>query len=350
MLEVKHPINVSLFLGAGASAPFDYAPTRPFVKKLRSKLNDDQKGFVDSLLSIDHVKDVEHVIDILNSILELDTKLTKYPMKQVLQKYPLSFDFKSAPKTLMKVVALTADLKDTIEAKLFDEYEPNPPMIEKIVEVYDPFFDLIESHMQTPQAPEVFTTNFDTVIEDYLSRTRRYDLVDGFRNSEWHPEEFQKKDNLKLLRLYKLHGSVDWAQKHDGRIMKVPIVKRIENSRIWKKNIVIYPASKEEPREEPFDTLYTMFRKRIRSKAETCVAIGFSFRDDYINRIIADWLTEVKTAKLVIVSKSAGKSMGNLLQREKRLKIAEKEKRIIPVRGKFGDRKTIEAIKSHLTS
>lgn len=352
---LKRQKEISLFLGAGASAPFDYAPTKPFIKKLKSEpnLNSSDKRFLDELLSIYHVEDIEHVIEILDSIIELDTKLNRYPMKQMLGKFPLSIEFgeKEPPRKRgwRQVVSLSRRLKDIIERRLFDEYESNPDVHDSIVQVYDPLFDLIESHSKPKNAFEVFTTNFDTVIEDFLFKTRRYDLVDGFRNSEWHPEEFDKKVHLKrLLRFYKLHGSVDWKLRYDKKIMKVLYQRRIKDSRYWKKNFVIYPASKEVPSEDPFETLYRLFRKRVRSRSEVCIAIGFSFRDNHIDKIIGDWLTEVKKSRLIIVSPAVRTSINSLLKREKRLRRLEKEGRVIPVKAKFGEKKTIEMINSHL--
>ena len=359
---------ITLFLGAGASAPFDYAPTKPFLKKFRADSSRDDREFVDDLLSLNHVEDIEHVIEILDSIISHNIRLNEYPMKHMLQKFPMSLRFgdkvvfrrNSTDKRRVrskiekrrswrKLFSLSTELKEAIEERLFDEYESNPEIHEKIVTVYSPLFDLIEKHTKPKNALEVFTTNFDTVIEDYLLKTARYDLVDGFRDSGWNIKEFDKEAGLKrLLRLYKLHGSVDWKERYDEKIRKFPYQRRIKGSRYWKKNIVIYPASKEPPSEEPFESLYRLFRKRIRSKSEVCVVIGFSFRDDYIDNIIAEWMNEVETAKLIVVSSAVKTAIGNLLGREKRLKDVQDDGRIIPIKGKFGNGKTIEMLDSHL--
>lgn len=362
-LRILHQKNITLFLGAGASAPFDYAPTKPFLQKFRAGSSQTDGKFVDDLFSMKHVDDIEHIIEILDSIIEFNPQLNKYPIKQLLQRFPLSFQFgrritfqstgrksirTDRRRSWTEVFSLSKNLKEAVEEKLFDEYESNPDMYEKIKEVYTPFFYVIEKH-SADHTLDVFTANFDTVIEDYLRETDRYTLVDGFLSSEWHRssalKQFSRKGNSakRLLRLYKLHGSISWKQRFDKTIMKVLFHKKIKSSRIWKKNIVIYPASKQVPSEEPFITLYELFRKRIRSRSDVCIAIGFSFRDEYIDKIIADWLTRAETSKLVILSKAASTAKQNLLEREKRLKKLEAE-RIIALKGEFGKKETVEKI------
>jgi len=73
---------------------------------------------------------------------------------------------------------------------------------------------------------EVFTTNYDLVIESALDHAResnrRIRVFDGFRTTrqmDWSPglhKEFYSKDDFLAsdapsFAVYKLHGSVDWT-------------------------------------------------------------------------------------------------------------------------------------------
>jgi hypothetical protein len=66
---------------------------------------------------------------------------------------------------------------------------------------------------------DVFTVNYDSVMEQFLERNGRT-YTDGFE-LEWTPRLFD--DSPVDVRLYKLHGSVNWFATPFGRVLKIPI-------------------------------------------------------------------------------------------------------------------------------
>ncbi len=139
------------------------------------------------------------------------------------------------------------------------------------------------------------TTNYDTLLEDSLSRAH-VACVDGFSGGStafWDPGNLNRRleDARRVSRhtatICKLHGSIDWVGRDDG------IVTRVRSSAIdpddASQNLLIYPqATKYQvTQRDPFATLFADFRTSLASNAPTLLAIcGYSFGDDHINEEI----------------------------------------------------------------
>jgi len=139
------------------------------------------------------------------------------------------------------------------------------------------------------------TTNYDTLLEDALSRAH-VACVDGFSGGStafWDPGNLHRRleDARRASRhtatICKLHGSIDWVGSNEG------IVTRVRSSAIDPddptQNLLIYPqATKYQvTQRDPFATLFSDFRSSLASNAPTLLAIcGYSFGDDHINEEI----------------------------------------------------------------
>jgi len=139
------------------------------------------------------------------------------------------------------------------------------------------------------------TTNYDTLLEDALSRAH-VACVDGFSGGStafWDPGNLHRRleDARRVSRhtatICKLHGSIDWVGNDDG------IVTRVRSSAInpddASQNLLIYPqATKYQvTQRDPFATLFADFRAALATNAPTLLAIcGYSFGDDHINEEI----------------------------------------------------------------
>ncbi len=94
------------------------------------------------------------------------------------------------------------------------------------------------------------------------------------------------------IKLYKLHGSVNW--RRDGNF-----VYRVPRKQTHKQNAIIYPGYKDTPKEEPFKSLHSAFSEELNS-TDLLIAIGFSFRDVTLNKIILDALDTNKKLRILI--------------------------------------------------
>jgi hypothetical protein len=140
---------------------------------------------------------------------------------------------------------------------------------------------------------ELFTVNYDLLLETGLEtigapyfdgfvgnlRARfRTELVEATigTEGEWVPSRF--------VRLWKLHGSVNWAWQADGRII------RLGQSVPEGLAAAIYPsdAKYEESRRVPFIVLQDRFRRALNQPETLMVVSGYSFGDEHLNEMIFD--------------------------------------------------------------
>ena len=85
------------------------------------------------------------------------------------------------------------------------------------------------------------------------------------------------------IRLTKLHGSVDWHQQNGTIHCGSPIFAG------HGKHAILYPGFKGEPKEPHFKLFHNHFKK-VLSECHAAVFIGFDFRDEHINTLMADHL------------------------------------------------------------
>lgn len=150
---------------------------------------------------------------------------------------------------------------------------------------------------------EIFTTNYDLIIEKALETTR-IPYFDGFVGTYepffWQEsiDKFVGQDDLthNWIRLWKIHGSLNWSWKDDIatkshriiRIGKIDSVDRIANE------LVIYPSKEKyvSSRKQPFLAYFDRL-KRYLSKGELLfIFTGYSFFDQHINEIIFNCLRQ----------------------------------------------------------
>lgn len=139
---------------------------------------------------------------------------------------------------------------------------------------------------------ELFTVNYDLLLETALDHlcvpyfdgfvgTIRAgfhtELVEGRAGSdrEWIPEFF--------IRLWKMHGSVNWLWQEDKNIVRLghPIAEG---------TAAIFPSDTkyEESRRVPFVVLQDRFRRALHEPETFVLISGYSFSDDHLNDIIFD--------------------------------------------------------------
>ena len=342
--------KVALFLGAGASRAFDYPTTREFVDNLREVLAEREKRVLDSFLKTPDVSDVEHVLQIIDRVIDFDS--VPYINKLFRGKAVFSINIEGNVFRWHDFVETCKRIKEKIISELHRQYEFDENKLEKIIECYDGLFDSI--YFSVPKSirakelktTHVFTTNYDSVIEYYCAK-KQIDFTCGFelerftRRQFWNPELFNDVDGLKL---YKLHGSLDWRETNDGKIERLSTEEQVSGAtKKYKRNILIYPAQKEYVSEQPFIALMNYF-ERVLNAHDVCLVIGFSFRDPYINRVFIDFLRANPNRKLIVVSPTASKNVEeNLLQGDKKLK-----KQIICLDMLFGEEKTFKEIRNTL--
>ena len=142
-------------------------------------------------------------------------------------------------------------------------------------------------------AVEVFTTNYDTLLERGFEEERA-PVFDGFVGSRrpffstaslLHPEAAPARN---WTRLWKIHGSVNWHWEKDGDGGK-RIVRGAEGT----EGELIFPSDHkyDESRKQPYVAVLEHLRHVLDRDTETLlITAGYSFGDEHINEVIFDAL------------------------------------------------------------
>jgi SIR2-like domain len=142
---------------------------------------------------------------------------------------------------------------------------------------------------------EIFTTNYDTLLERSLE-DQRVPVFDGFigaRTPFFYAASLERRAAMPgaaWTRLWKIHGSVNWsmAKFSDGR-------KRISRGVESEDGELIFPSLQkyDESRKQPYVAILDHLGRTLTSPGGTLlVVLGYSFGDQHINEIIFDALED----------------------------------------------------------
>jgi len=143
---------------------------------------------------------------------------------------------------------------------------------------------LIELLKKSNEVINIFTTNYDTVIETALARfnkSKGFDISDGFIQEETGESSFSinewSQNRFENGLLTKLHGSINWGGVGNN-IYKRPANVPDKNGN----NPLIYPGFKGTPNSSPYKNFHDYFKSCL-PRIKHLIVIGFAFRDEFIN-------------------------------------------------------------------
>jgi hypothetical protein len=148
---------------------------------------------------------------------------------------------------------------------------------------------------------EIFTTNYDLLIERALEHTMtpHFDGFIGTYEPHFVPASVDSDSDFpnsgavppaSWVRVWKLHGSVGWRLSGDGkdhRIIRVP--QRVAQDG---EDLLIYPSREkyDNSRRQPYVTYHDRLRRFLLGGEALLVVAGYSFGDQHINEIIFEGL------------------------------------------------------------
>lgn len=141
---------------------------------------------------------------------------------------------------------------------------------------------------------QIFTTNYDLLAEQALEENR-VPYFDGFVGSRdtFFDLQAMEQDQLPIrwARLWKIHGSVNWAEGDDGKLHR----RRSPNSKQ-----LIYPShlKYDESRRMPYLAMLDRLRAFLSQPAAILVVCGYSFRDEHLNEVMLQGLQGNSTASV----------------------------------------------------
>jgi hypothetical protein len=315
----KSDISTIMFLGAGASVPFDIPDSRKIVDEVQAKIwrhskriKQIRKRIVDFGLT----DDIESVLSILSfwsdpakTIRESGSFLAEITNRAI-----SSFVDKSDDS----LVALR--VKEYIVRRCFVK---DPDIINSIVKIYSGFFQGLHQKFSLPECSpkgksrcpslDIFTTNYDNVIEEFCRRNGT-PTCDGYneyikRNYVFDQHTYEKA--AYQIRLYKLHGTVTYARLENNGIDRVSYIPKQGHLTIGGVTAfpdLIYPGIQTCLAREPQLELFYLLKMRL-LEAQTCVVIGYSFGDAHIKQIFKDVCTKKQDLKIFLVSPEASQTL-----------------------------------------
>ncbi len=217
------------------------------------------------------------------------------------------------PKIKNLLIPLDPELEDSFdlnrlltEAKRYIKQTVSK-LLSKKAESYDGLNFLKQLLLQNNfKSIDIFTLNHDIVLE-YFFNLNNIPFNDGFkRNSDklniWEPEIFMNEDKIKV---YKLHGSINWCSVdsinwEDNRIYKIPESIIDTYDTISNAFILIGTHNKmSDYIKDLYLELYYRFYKGLNTHNKLII-IGYGFNDRGINQKIFNWLYNPSNQIIII--------------------------------------------------
>ena len=128
-------------------------------------------------------------------------------------------------------------------------------------------------------AVEVFTTNYDLLVEEALERVKSpyFDGFSGARCPFFDSSAVASNDlPSRWTRLWKLHGSINWEQNGKGEVIRGAGAS---------KGTMVYPShlKYDQTQSAPFSSLFDRLKNFVLEKDSVLIVIGFSFADAHIS-------------------------------------------------------------------
>lgn len=314
MEELENPkiFQTMLLLGAGSSIPAGI----PSIKKMTEEfLANPLKtgGFRETGNFLENEKAYKRKFNVLSNISEkhYDTTDLELIMSIILQlrdyrtrslfssKYGLFNLFRKIKDGRAQQSSYyEEDLLDDLKTKL-ETYIRRACENIKSIEYLWPLQGLVESGQL-----EIYTLNYDAIIEMFCEKND-IPFTDGF-DPYWHPENFAKNLGINL---YKLHGSLYWLRTESGKTIKVPIkglkvseVRYLTDEKV--SEMMIYPVLQKNKQPIVYSWLSQKFKEQL-NHFQTCIVIGYRFRDEDIQETMLESLFSNKQLWLVLVNPRA---------------------------------------------
>jgi hypothetical protein len=291
--------SIGFFIAAGCPLSIrdkDNKPLIPDVKGLTSAVSEKLKDDADYKKLIEELvkagKNKENIEDILSFIRALSLVVKGNDVRGFNEVKLLALE-----KSICKTIS------DLIDVKLPTDTTPYQKLVSWI------------SSTERVIPIELFTTNYDLIMEKTLEQNA-VPYFDGFVGStEAFFDLRAVEDNLipiHWIRLWKIHGSINWKKNDRGEVIRVSNPKDIESN-------LIYPShlKYDESRKMPYLALIDKLNKFLKGNPTLLIMSGYSFSDDHLNYSILNALKANPTANVIALL------FGSLKDYPKAIELAE---------------------------
>jgi len=348
--------DIIVFLGAGASAEFGCPVTKTFLDMLSRTLGKEEGKFLDTLRRLHNVKDIEHIIEIIDSLARIDSLSRISSLHGFFEQHQMNVNFGIGDDLVgalrgqfewRRVIELARTVEKEITDLTFSEYQRRPRHFHEIEEYYRKFFSAVKRHSRGKSEFEIFTTNYDYVIEDYCSQSGHFLKYAVLDQSPKSPKTSSNGENYVYT---KLHGSLNWVRnRQTKKIEVIDVLFQVPpyNALYEKNEFVLFGRKPDITRKDEYAAMFDRFKEKLHG-ASVCIIVGFAFRHEEINEIINDSLKANNSLELFVVSRTPKRAVRKLVPDLKKRSKLIKEKRITYVEGSFGKDKTLTLLETKL--
>lgn len=306
-------MNISLFSGAGISVQFGMDTTADFKTKLVNdiKLNPkippnqpQNKTTFASLITNPDLGDIEEVLHAIKELTENITNPDSFPKHAKIAWSTLTLPEAPTFKNVLPPLStMLVSVKTQINNLVFNAYNWNKDHDDHLKIFYSRLFKIL---CNKSNIVNIGTTNYDQSVEKFcVLPNSKYDCHDGFVMHDSNDKTIFSADNFNLVntdngkidvRLFKIHGSINWKKEGDD------IIRVSEKSIIGNNDRVFISPTldpKGDVKNEPFNSLNRLFNKHLQ-ESDICVIIGYSFRDEHINDMFREFLQKSKKQIIII--------------------------------------------------
>jgi hypothetical protein len=255
--------KVGLLVGAGAPVSINvgdetnYKPLIPNIEGLTNQVRESLEG-----KESDAYKSLEQQIG--NANIELALSRVR-GLSEVIGSTEVCGLDGEGYKTLSK--SICASIKKIVDVDLPAEENPYSDVISWI------------NGITRKEPVEIFTTNYDLLFEEAMERARTpyFDGFVGAKTAFFDPSSISNNDMpLNWIRLWKLHGSIGWAENRDG-----DFVRDFSSDG----ETMVYPShiKYDQTQAAPFTSLFDRLKSFTLEPDSLLIANGFSFADAHIS-------------------------------------------------------------------
>jgi hypothetical protein len=223
-------------------------------------------------------------------------------------------------KSSLPTAARLDNLLNTLESYLIDQFFiEDQKVVNRIVTFYDKFTNALQAWAKRKgdmdfnlkhMLWEVFTTNYDNVIETYATE-KSLPFYTGYRQQSAGSsysifDESGYSPGIHKIRLYKLHGSVRLYQLDSGRIVESHSNLKKGDKYLGQEiveNVMIFPVQEKYVSKNPYHQLDSLLRQRL-DQTSASVVLGHAFNDEAILNAFIDSMIRNKELKLLLLTHS----------------------------------------------
>jgi hypothetical protein len=285
--QLSYSKNIGFFFGAGTSCALKIPNVEQLTTGTEAKLEGPNKTNFNSIkedlktIITDRGVNIEDILNHVRRVREITGESENKNYQGISGKAAKTLDIEIC-KTIYKIISEKESDADITQTKKFFAWL---------------------SILNRDFSKEIFTTNYDLIIEKSLeaSRIPHFDgFVGTYEPFFWQEsiDQFVKKYDLtqNWIRLWKIHGSLSWFWKIDPKTNAQKIIRhgKIDKIDDEKNELVIYPSKEKYDlsKKQPFIAYFDRLKNYLLSGELLFIFSGYSFSDQHINEIIFNCLRQ----------------------------------------------------------